>query len=54
MQRKLSKEEFCNLANRNEELKQLKRAIRERQEKTDFIGFAEHRTTRVYKASGIW
>jgi hypothetical protein len=50
---KLTKQQFCDLANRNEELKQKRKAAKEWQQKRDEQGMYAERLDRIYKGSRI-
>jgi hypothetical protein len=50
---KLTKAQFCNLANRREEVKRKRKAAQEWQAKQDIDGVSTMRLDRIYKKSRI-
>lgn len=53
MPKRMTKAEFCELANRNEDIKRKKRALREYQEKQDIQAVESGRSYRVGKRMNV-
>ena len=53
MPKRMTKAEFCELANRNEDIKRKKRALREYQEKQDIQAVESGRSYRVGKHMNV-
>ena len=49
MERKITRAEFCNLANRNEDIKRREKAAQQWQERQDADGLEQSRYTRIGK-----